>query len=331
MLERVPWFTGGGAAHSVEVARVLAHAATSGARGIVEYSDLQCRALTVPGNKVRIAPGVAVMPNWYPGGPSQSYIGRNASETQITIPPTDSSGPRSWLLMQRVGDPQYPGTAVPSDPNDFDYQQFVLISCSSTATDVTGADRLFPSVPIARITMPASTSTVQQAYIADLREMANPRRRRDLNTLNLTVAEKLASSAFEGEQWPNAAGWYMEIPEWASEVRIRADWGMVGMPNATQNVGLLWAQIGTEADADRISTNATAYDTPFGGGVRASLLVADTLTIPASMKGTTRYFNLRGRVTTLIPNTDAARIFADTYTSIVLDCEFLESPVQDDW
>ena len=58
--DSVPWFVGGGALHSPEVARLLAHAATSGAAGVVTPADLAVSALPVPGASVRVAVGGAL-------------------------------------------------------------------------------------------------------------------------------------------------------------------------------------------------------------------------------------------------------------------------------
>jgi len=331
MLDTVPIFVGGGAEHSPELIRVLASAATSGAMGIIGAGDLQVRALNVPGTKVRIAPGIGVMPNRYPGGGNQSYIGRNASETLVDVPATTSSGGKAWLVIMRVKDPQYAG-AVPADVKNGPYTFLELVACGATDKALP-LGTAYPYVPLARINMPASTATVLQSYITPLREMAMPRRRRDLNTLGLTGAqsETQTSTAAGGEQWPNAASWYCEVPEWATQVRVRADWAQVFVP-AGQVGGELWVQIGKEVAADTRETQHTQYLTPDSDrNQRSSFICADTINVPATWRGGVRYVTLQAKLSQIYSGGNAARLIANGGSAVVCDLEWLEAPSQDDF
>ena len=90
--DSTPWFVGGGAHHSPEVARVLAYAASSGAEGIVTPEALRVRPLAVPGTSVRIAPGACLIVNRYPGGAWQTYVGRNPVEHTVPITAAGAGG-----------------------------------------------------------------------------------------------------------------------------------------------------------------------------------------------------------------------------------------------
>lgn len=330
MLETVPWFVGGGAQHSPEVARVLAYAATSGSRGIIGPGDLQVRALSVPGASVRIAPGVGVMPNTYPGAILQTYIGRNASETTLSVPATGSSGGAAYLVIMKVKDPQYPGTPIPPNPATADYLDFQLIACSATAKTMTFT---YPYVILARLNIPANTATITQAMVTDLREMAMPRRKRDLSTIAVTAAgtEVLDSTAPDGETWPNAAtdAWgAMEIPEWATQARVVCTWGGVLAP-AGNAYGTLWVQLGTDGDANKRVTQTVGYDTPnAAGNSRFTMTLGDVVSIPTAFRGTNQPFRPKGR---FAGGSTASRVMIDAGSAVVMDWEFLESPTQDDF
>lgn len=325
MFDPVPWFVGGGAEHSPEVARLLAYAATNGSSGIVGAGDCNVTALPVPGGAIRASTGGVVIPNKYAGGSQQTYIARSASVTDVAIAPTTSSGGRTDLIIARIDDPQYGGTA-PVDPTVGPYVRVdVIQNVSSAITDIPVLT--YPAIALARVTIPVSTATITQGMITDLRNMANPRRQRSLNTLNLTATEVQTSvDPTDGEQWPNEAGWSVQVPTWATQVRIRADWGQVIVPPGSAD-GFLWVQIGLNTESDRVITQRVNYNTPDATSYqRSSYICADTRPIPATMRGTVRLVNLRAY---LASGLAAARISVNGASAVVCDLEFLEAPAQD--
>ena len=84
-LDSTPWFVGGGAQHSPEVARSLAYASTNGAEGTCGISDLRVQAQSVPNGSVQVIPGAALLLNRYTGGVGQTYALRNATGTDIKV------------------------------------------------------------------------------------------------------------------------------------------------------------------------------------------------------------------------------------------------------
>lgn len=173
-LDTVPWAIKGGAVHSTEVARALAYTATGGESGVTRGDDLRVRQLPTASTSVRVSAGSAAIVNSYSGQSGQSYIVRNTSDENIAIPAATTA--RSDLLVLRIDDPQYGGTAVPDAQKAVGpYVRFALISnVGSTATTVpSGID--FPCIPLARIDLPANTGTVTDAHIKDLRKIANPK------------------------------------------------------------------------------------------------------------------------------------------------------------
>lgn len=166
-LDTVPWAVKGGAVISAEVARSFAYAATSGASGVTQPSDLQVRSQTTPGSTVRVASGVAAIVNTYAGQFGQSYIVRNAGEEDVTISATVGTA-RSDMLVLRIDDPQYGGSTPPNVASG-PYAKFAIISNVGSSAVAPPAGIAFPCIPLARIDIPANTGAIAQSMIFDLR------------------------------------------------------------------------------------------------------------------------------------------------------------------
>src|SRR5690625_463515 len=338
--ESSPWMIGNGVEHTVEVARLLAHAGTGGAEGIVTPGDLKVQPLNVPGTKVRIAPGAALLKNRYPGGGQQTYVGRNTAEHEVSITATGSSGGRSDLVVARVLDPQYEGQE-PVDPNDFDYMRTEVIEDVPSSTkrfDELGLN--YPAVALARIDLPASTGTVQAQHVTDLRVMAQPRKERHLIAYALTSNDGpnndgvFTLTSTTGAAWPrieelgNTQDWYLEVPEWAERVRVVATWGGVRIEkdgNNSNNVyGHIWVHIGAVDDPDAVESQVTSFDTSnTADNVREAWMAADDRVMPKSLRGRRIPFYMRGKIN----GGTYARPKLTGLSSVVLDVEFYETTV----
>lgn len=216
--DSVPWFVGGGAQHSPEIARLLAHAATAGSEGVLGPYDLKVNALAVPGGAVRVAPGGCVVLNRAAGGTSQSYVGRNTTEDQITIASTGSGGGRSDLIVARVEDPFMAGEPWqdPADPTSGPYIfTRVIPNVSPTTTTVTELNLGYSAIPLARVDVPASTGTIQASHIVDLRQLANPRRERHLVRHQPSTTYEIPADAWS--HWPTFEPQF-RVPVWATHV-----------------------------------------------------------------------------------------------------------------
>ena len=326
-MERVPYLVGGGFEHSAEVMRAMLAAATSGAEGIVNAGDMKVAATAVPGTSVRIAPGNALIRNSYGGGTAQTYACRAASQTELAITATGSSGSRTDLVVARINDPTYAGGDF--DPTTFQAADFAVIQGVSAGTSsVAGLNLGYPAIPLARITLPASTGTVTNAMITDLRSVALPRVQRHLFTHGLTAGEgadelnRPTAAPPDGEAWPNVF-WQVNIPIWAQRVRIRGIWAQVRVEQKTpNNYGKLWVRIGTMADG--FSSQQVNWDIATTGGItRQTWVVADDRTVPKSFRGTSRQVYLRGSTTN--ENSNVPRL--DSVSAISLDLEFYETAV----
>lgn len=325
-MERVPYLVGGGFEHSAEIMRVMLAASTSDAEGIMTAGDFKVRPLAVPGTSVRVAPGNALIRNSYAGGQGQTYACRAAEQTEIPIVATGSSGSRTDLIVARIDDPTYQGSGF--DPETFEATKFEVIrGVPSNTTDAKGLGLGYPALPLARVTLPASTGTVTSSMITDLREVALPRSKRYLFTHGLYPGEQdsldyAVAGNPDGEAWPNIF-WQAYIPEWAQRVRIRGFWGQVRMPGrAENNLGKLWVRIGTMPNG--FSSQAVNWDALTTGGVsRETFMVAADRDVPVEFRGSTRQVYLRG--STDRDNTNVPRL--DSVSAISLDLEFYETAV----
>ncbi|ALE05506.1 hypothetical protein AL755_08475 [Arthrobacter sp. ERGS1:01] len=220
--DSTPWFVGGGAQHSPEVARGFAYSATSGLEGISGVTDLRVQAQSVPNGTVRILPGNAVILNRYPGAAGQSYTLQSRTATDVPIAPTGSSGGRTDLVVARVLDPQYEG-AAPTDPTAFEYARpFVIQGVPASIKTFKELGLNYPAIALAKVTIPANTATITAAMITGLRRVTQAFK--DGDTLVIfPTAENVMPVAGYGS-WPLTAAQKptVSVPVWATSVTIQA-------------------------------------------------------------------------------------------------------------
>ena len=279
------WAVDGGRVPA-SVARMLAWAATNGSNGVVQATDLAVTALPVPGGAVNVAPGGALMVNRFGGrAQAQTYVTANDATIQVTIPATSSTARTDYLIL-RVDDWHFDSSQQPDNPLDATY-------CSlQRVTSLTGI--AYPYVALAKITIPASTGTITPAMITDLRQVANPRTKRVLrpNALIWGEQETLSNATAQGEYWPNKGGTQeVVIPEWATRVKIRADWLSILMP-AGNVQGRVWVSFG---DWDGKSWGKASQDFAFdnvqaSNPGRQNITVVDEMLIPANLRGRSVHF-----------------------------------------
>ena len=278
----VPSSIGNGeAVHNADTFRAEIYANTGGVEGVVRAGDLKVQALAVPGGGIRIMPGTAIILNSYSGGDGQSYVGRSGEETVLNIAATGSGAGATRYIIARIDDPQYGGQASgPTGP-------YFLPEEVATLTGIQ-----YPYIPLARIDQPASTATITNAMITNLRQVAIPKSKTYLRTVAVTSGNEqiLDSTATypSGETWPLAAetAWgFFDIPSWATRARIVMTWaGVDAEPGDVW--GYTWVQIGYTVDPNHVYTQATNYDTQNATNrQRLTLVAADDIAIPAALRG----------------------------------------------
>lgn len=339
-LDNAGWFMSQpGATHSSEVARSMAYMATGGKQGIAQVGDLKVTAQSTPNNSVRVAPGVAAIQSKYAGGSGQMYVGRNISTTNVTIQPTTSSGARTDLVVLRVQDPAFEGSA-PSDPTTYNYVRLEIIQGVNNA--ILSAEELnltYPAIALAKVRIPASTSAVTNAMITDLRKVANPRQETVTIHKAFTGAEntgydlKLTGrQAYpDGEWWPNRGGpanngmFEVDVPSWATQMEIRAEWLAVRYAQQA-GWGWVWLAYGPDSGTEKPSyhTQAFQWDAAENANVhRQNIVAVDTRAVPASFRGKPMKFTLRGnRLDT--PGKYPGAIGMDAMSGLAVTFRFLE-------
>ncbi|MFL1427134.1 MULTISPECIES: hypothetical protein [unclassified Nocardiopsis] len=281
-----------GAQSSARIARLQLQSGTRSGNGVVESGDLRVRELAVPGTSVRVASGAAVIL-----GKEQSFQGsyyaHNVGDAEVPIAANATGSTRYDLVILRVEDPGIDGTPWTWDPSvDPVYYFRVIEGVSSTASQVPSGTT---GIPLARIAIPASTATIENDHITDLRQMMSPRIHTEVRVQKGQGLEDgrmdYADYKPDFERWPQH-DWTVTIPAWATQVQVQANWSNVfyPAPGSTTNkdargrvrVGL----IGT--GGNNLYTHTSAYNfNPFtaGNGYRCSIGLAAQMNIPSAMRG----------------------------------------------
>lgn len=288
----VPWFVGGGAQHSPEVARTLAYAATGGAEGVVTPGDLKVTPTSVPGNKVQVADGAALILNRAAASDNQTYVARMSTADQVAIAATTSSGGRTDLIVAQIEDPWLSGEPWqdPVDPTVGPYVFTRVISNVPAGTtrlqDVSGyAGRT--AVTLARVTIPASTATITASMITDLRTLARPRSQRIV--AKGTMAAQTLTISTGWQNFPQNPITNIQVPTWATHATIVMNSTLRYLSgNAAGN---LQSFLGPVNQFDDTTLYGDQYldTTVVGGEYRQPMMNPSDgyWAIPASMRGTT--------------------------------------------
>ncbi len=299
-----------GATHPAEVFRMLVRDLSLGSEGITQGDDLKVTQMPTPGGGVQIADGSGIIrgrANTFQG----SYAACNVGAATIEIAPTAGT-PRSDLVILRVEDPQYEGTLNPAvDPVTY----FQVISNVSSSTTAIPDGRT--GIPLARIDIPASTATITDAMVVDVRKIANPRReRRQWTQTPSASSTAIGGTASTYSYFSTAAGWNIPVPSWASTARIRLDIGGLRLAS-----GAVFGDISATYGAFLI-VEAVGVDDNQTATRRYAHLMGDTLAIPPLYRGTTQLLRARARC---FPG-NAGNMSVDTASTLIADVEFEEAP-----
>lgn len=324
--DSVPWFVEGGAQHSANIARKLAFAATGGQQGIIAPTDLEVRETAVPGTNIRVYPGLCAIKNNSSGAKNEMYLGSMISEDVVAIAATGGGGPRSDMICARVENP-FPSGEPWADPPDLvngPYIRTVVISNVGNTAVVPPGGSGNALIPLARIDIPASTGTIIQSYIKDLRKMSAVLGRSDRLMLPVPGQHSLLTSQNTYITWPNPpmAGKTVEVPEWATKCFINGVVAVVNIQAGGNARGDLRAGLGS------LRTAATMYDydtTGITGPDRQNLLFGGALDVPASMRGTTQTILSEARGYT-VASGNTSPIFAELYSTVSIQVEFKAEP-----
>lgn len=325
--EKTPWMIGGinrSVPHSAGIARLLSYAAFGGEEGIVGALDLEVTAQAAPNGTVKVYPGACSIINRASGDAYEAYAARLPAADTVTIAPTGGAS-RTDLIIARVENPFEAGEpyAVPSqadiDAGVAEFVRTVVVSnvdpAIKSAREVSGG--AYSAIALAKITIPASTATITQAMITDLRQMTNVRTDRGMSIFNPAGSggDTLSSGAYS--RWPDLASQSVDIPPWATDVLIRAF-----VTGAVITNGQFLGDFRGNLASGAAVTPSTSVNTPTASGTdRVTVIGGGSMKVPAALRGTTQNIKMEARKTS-----GASNLVADTHTLVSLEVEFSQSP-----
>jgi hypothetical protein len=299
-----------GATHPAQQFRMLVRDLARGAEGITEGDDLKVTQRSTPGAGVTVGDGSGVIQgrvNAFQG----HYSVCNTGAVNVDIAATGGSG-RSDMVILRVEDPEYEGSLDPT-VDQVDYFQ-VISNVSSSATAIPDGRT---GIPLARIDIPSSTSTITDAMITDLRQVANPRRQRTLLTQSpASLSTDIGGTSGTYSNFSTAAGWPVAIPSWATKAVLSLSVGQIRY-NTAVYFGGLRATFGASLTVQSVNLDDNQSNVR-----RGTIVLGDTLTIPSAYRGTTQ--TLRFQACGFAGN--SGKVGVDASTTLIADIEFIEAP-----
>ena len=258
------------------------------------------------------------------------------SQDEVQTTPTGSGAGRSDLVIIRVENPYESGETwpIPSNVAQGPYVYTRIIEgVPGNTFNVKGLNLGYSAIAIARIDIPASTSTITQAMIKDLRSIAKPGGERlDENTpgnpggsVGVPGASGQtplnASDNTAMVNWPALAG-NLKIPVPANATNMNYT---VTYHNLINNVDTILGQfqLGT-VDGFLNSPLGKFVASTFNIGTqkRVTQQVKGSMAIPAALRGKTVSFKLLAKSTTV----GNGRLDIDDLTYFTVDYDFKANP-----
>lgn len=251
-----PWAIDG-ARTTAGLARLSAYASGGGRSGVIRPLDLRVKALSVPGNGLQIMAGGATILNHYLSDPDEAYVVSNPATHTVLASSMPSAKPASsyYLVCVVVGDPEFNQTGHPYMPSgpidpalaaDFEYVRVVIVPCDANTTRFEDLGYNYPAYALARLEVPANTTTITNAMIVDLRQLSKPRTESTLLLGRQTTQRVVDVNTSPGSIWINLTPAYLpfvSIPSWATRMQILTH--VSGLGNQGAAVGELRTAHGT--------------------------------------------------------------------------------------
>lgn len=327
-----PWALDG-ATISSALARRAQYAAMSGAEGIVNAADLKVSQLAVAGNGLLISAGNAAITNRYQTDPNETYTVANPGTHEILSTEMPSSQPtaKSYLVLITVGDPEFSQVGHPwmtsdvldpAEAADYVYVRPWLLEVASGTTSFDGLGLNYPALALARIDVPASTTTITNAMITDLRQMARPRSKEVVVqttglTGTLTTAAINTFITFGGT-------WNVAIPKWATTA-IVTGWIESAYVDGTKGVyGEVRANLVNAGVTPSTIFDENNQSRPLGDLMRVGYNIGGRISIPSAIRGTTQVFKTEAETYGDDPNDS---LYLDSRSSTLFRIRFEEAPV----
>lgn len=332
----VPWAVGawtvGGSSGvpqtPAEAARAVAYQAYNGDEGPAAGGDCAVKPLAVPGAGVRIAIGAVAVLNRSPGGAGQSYLCRQPAEEIVPITATGSGGGRTDLIAVVVQDPQYPGQPLPVSGANGPYVKTVVYTgVSSTVKKLSEVAPGQSGYALARVTLPASTGTVQAAHITDLRSLASPRTKVETKLYNIGTAADVVTSGSVYERFPQHPTWNIAVPSWGVKVHLELYCSGVRITNDATAAGDWRGKARVKLGS--IVTSDVEINPPVPGanqGEAYTYIAAEEVAVPAAVRGTTQSLEAQALRSS---SSSGMAVAQGTGTTVILKATFFEDVTTD--
>jgi hypothetical protein len=321
-----PWAIDG-ARTTAALARLATYTTGGGRSGVTKPSDLRVLPLTVPGNGLRITTGGATVLNHYLVSPDEAYVVSNPSTHTVLAADMPPAVPALsyYLVCVVVGDPEFnqtghpymPSVVAPEDAATFEYVRIVIVPCNADTTSFEALGLNYPAYALARLEIPANTTTITSEMILDLRDLAQPRSQRDLNAFTPPDTHNLIDAGWD--TWPMVSGYTVSVPEWATKANIIATITGVAATEGSTTGGIRILV------SPAIGSPEVLYDidTPAGAGFSREILVAAFSGDISSIAGTDTTIYVQGY------RDAGSTAWLTTFpgSQLILDVEFSEDTV----
>jgi hypothetical protein len=314
--------------------RRAAYAALHGQQGVVHSGDLKVTQLAVPGVGVQIAAGVGLVLNDYQVDPNETYVVSNPAIHIVpsTDMPAANPSAKSYILAVVVGDPDFSQTGHPWMTSDdppvgqeltFAYVRATLVEVAAGAT---GLNVSYPALPLARIDVPANTTTITNSMIHDLRTLGSPRQSQEIfvsaaGTWNNDTPTKIPSGSTFGDWGSAQFAPSVVVPTWATRAILVCSVNGVGLRDASVNItGNLRAQLGS------VSGPSVSFDLPSGrvGAQRENFQAAGEYDV-SSIAGTTAILRVEAFENNPAAPTDNQKLDLRNGSQQIFDVRFFEA------
>ena len=329
-LDNAPWALDGARIPS-RLARTASYIESGGVEGVVSVGDLKVRPLDVPGVGLQVDPGAAILLNRYQTAPNQSYAVTNQgiqTVDAVDMPPANAAA-QSHLVCVTIGDPEFSQAGHPwmtsdpiADPENFQYVRiFIVPNVPSGTTSFKQLGSFYPALALARIDVPANTSTITSAMIVDLRKVARPRRL-DVNlTANATASQNVTYAG--GWQGLSGFSWSVDVPEWATKANVRGS--LISLVHENEGYGQFRiAIVGSGAAYPSLLRSGDHTSTTWHDFIDQDL--GGYIDIPSALRGTTVTFRVEAQIQSGTEGaaTGPAWVRIDGNSQAIVDVTFTE-------
>lgn len=272
---------------SGQVLRMMLQASTQGSQGVVGALDCIVNQTTVASSGIVITAGNVLVAGAEALNQGTYSAFNPGNDTTLTIGATGGS-PRSDMVVIRAEDPTWSGSPWGNPASGQILFPRVLSGVAGGATAVPGG---YSAIPLARIDMPASVSTVLQSYIHDIRSVANPQG--GMVSSLLTGGPGTASNwtvSTTQTAWPAIATWQVAVPSWATF--MQAQWQITDLLYTP--AGTNWARgsvgpvFGSSVTAPNLAWPQTLVSVTGTSAFEHSVSGAAAIAVGPALRGTTQ-------------------------------------------